>query len=239
MTVSATRDRLVPDAENPWLGLHEFDERGKDFFNGREQETADLLRRVDDARLTVLFGASGLGKTSLLLAGLTPGLRAQNKLPVYVRIDPRNRDAPLVGQAAEAFREETAAQGVECPPFAEGESLWEYLHRLDLELWSRSNHLLTPVFIFDQFEETFTIGGENAEGVDKFREDLADLIENRVPSRVAKRFEDPSEDSFSLELTGGARQLRAQLSRGFSAACRELEEGPPLAELGTGSGSSR
>jgi tetratricopeptide (TPR) repeat protein len=201
----------VPDAENPWPGLHEFDERGKDFFNGREKETADLVRLVDDAPLTVLFGASGLGKTSLLLAGLTPRLRLQNMLPVYIRIDPRNRNAPLIVQATEAFRRELRAHEVEDhPPLTEAEPLWEYLHRADLELWSGTNHLLTPVLIFDQFEEVFTLGDENRAAVERFREDLADLIENRVPAPVATRFENPAEDPSKLELT--ARRARFVLS---------------------------
>ena len=177
----------------------------------RQQVTADLLLLVDNAPLTALFGASGLGKTSLLLAGLTPRLRMQNMLPVYIRIDPKNRNAPLIAQATEAFRRELRAHEVEDhPPLTDAESLWEYLHCADLELWSRTNHLLTPVLIFDQFEEVFTLGDENREAVESFREDLADLIENRVPATVARRFENPAEDPPTLELT--ARRARFVLS---------------------------
>ncbi len=203
-------DRVVLDADNPWPGLHEFDERGKDFFNGRDQETADLLRLVNDAPLTVLFGGSGLGKTSLLLAGLVPGLRQQNKLSVYVRLDPRDRSAPLMEQAAAAFRAELAAHDVDHPPFPTGELLWEYIHRSDFELWSTRNQLLTPVFIFDQFEEMFTLGSENAEAVRNLREDLADLAENRVPVLLARRFEHPVAGGPPLELQ--ARRFKLVLS---------------------------
>jgi tetratricopeptide (TPR) repeat protein len=210
MSESRSLDRVVLDTDNPWPGLHEFDERGKDFFNGRDQETADLLRLVNDAPLTVLFGASGLGKTSLLLAGLVPILRKQNKLSVYVRLDPRDRRAPLVEQAAAAFRAELAARDVEHPPFPSDESLWEYLHYSDLELWSKNNQLLTPVFIFDQFEEVFTLGSENAEAVRKLREDLADLIENRVPVLLARRIEHSAADVPPLELQ--ARRFKAVVS---------------------------
>ena len=44
-------------------------------------------RRVQRKLLTVLFGQSGLGKTSILRAGLVPRLRAQGFCPVYVRLD--------------------------------------------------------------------------------------------------------------------------------------------------------
>src|SRR5206468_7357021 len=56
--------RLVIDDQNPWPGLGAFDEAAQQFFNGRGNETAELRRLVLNASLTVLFGASGLGKTS-------------------------------------------------------------------------------------------------------------------------------------------------------------------------------
>lgn len=174
------------DAENPWPGLHEFDEHGQEFFNGREEETAALLRLVRDAPLTILYGKSGLGKTSLLKAGLFPRLRQEQFLPIYVRLDPRDAAAPLIGQALHAFREELQAQGVDHPAFGPAATLWEYLHQAEFELWSRQNYLLTPVFVFDQFEEMFTIGATHVEAVHRLREDLADLVGNRLPGSLAQ-----------------------------------------------------
>ena len=75
------------DAQNPWLGLVSFTEETRGYFHGREEEAAELGRRVQRKLLTVLFGQSGLGKTSILRAGLVPRLRAQGYCPVYVRID--------------------------------------------------------------------------------------------------------------------------------------------------------
>jgi hypothetical protein len=63
-----------------------------------------------------------------------------------------------MGQALHAFKEELRAEGVDHPRFGVDETLWEYLHQAELELWSRQNHLLTPVLVFDQFEEMFTLG---------------------------------------------------------------------------------
>ena len=45
---------------------------------------------ADEAKrdtLTLLYGVSGLGKTSLLQAGLFPALRAEDYLPVPIRLD--------------------------------------------------------------------------------------------------------------------------------------------------------
>ena len=55
--------------------------------------------------------------------------------------------------------------------------------------WSRKNQPLTPLFVFDQFEEAFTLGAENADAIERLRLDLADLIENRIPAALAQRIE--------------------------------------------------
>src|ERR1700690_1192576 len=75
------------DAANPWLGLASFTEDTRQYFYGREDEVAELCRRVQRQLLTILFGQSGLGKTSILRAGIVPRLRPEGYCPVYVRID--------------------------------------------------------------------------------------------------------------------------------------------------------
>ena len=52
------------DEENPWPGLNAFNEEAHRFFNGRRTEAAELRRMVQYAPVTVVFGRSGLGKTS-------------------------------------------------------------------------------------------------------------------------------------------------------------------------------
>ncbi|HKA55866.1 MAG TPA: hypothetical protein VKJ47_19615, partial [Candidatus Binatia bacterium] len=158
--MSARPVEVVPptDTGNPWPGLAAFTEAAKDSFNGRDAEAEELLRRVTTAALTVLFGKSGLGKTSLLQAGLFPQLRRRNILPVYVRLQVRADAPPLMEQVRTALATEITTHKIDAPPFAEHESLWEYLHRRELELWSTTNYLLTPLFILDQFEEVFTLG---------------------------------------------------------------------------------
>jgi WD40 repeat protein len=184
---------LAIDEENPWPGLSAFDESAERFFNGRREESAALRRLVMQAPLTVLFGASGLGKTSLIQAGLFPLLR-RDVLPVYVRLDPRDRDAALIEQVKAALAAEISKRGVDAPECPVGQSLWEYLHRTGLEFWNRQNQLLTPLFVFDQFEEVFTLGAANADAVSRLRVDLADLIENRIPNNM-----DPGATGLSLD----------------------------------------
>ena len=78
------------DAEHPWPGLFPYGEDAHAFFNGRERETIDLLRLVRRDALTLLYGQSGLGKSSLLRAGLFPivgvDLRAYGQFGLYAQV---------------------------------------------------------------------------------------------------------------------------------------------------------
>ena len=66
--------------------------------------------------MTILFGQSGLGKTSLLCAGLFPRLRAVDFLPVYLRLDWTTAHISPVAQIKQALAENLAEHGVEGRP---------------------------------------------------------------------------------------------------------------------------
>lgn len=187
--VRAETNQIIVDEQNPWPGLGAFPEYAEQFFNGRDDEVNELLRRVIQAPLTVLFGKSGLGKTSLLQAGLFPRLRREHILPVYVRIDVSDTSTPLIEQATLALKKEIATSDIDAPEFSDSESLWEYLHRTDLELWDQENWRIIPFLVFDQFEEIFTLGKNNQPAIEQLRNDLADLIGNRIPSSLISKME--------------------------------------------------
>ena len=230
MDSSAAPYRL--DAENPWPGLAWFDESAAQFFNGREREIAELKRVVLEAPLTVLFGRSGLGKTSLLKAGLFPVPRQANLLPVYLRFDftpPDTRDtSPLVDQLVDAFTRACAAVGADAPPREEGETLWEYLHRTDVTVWSSQNAPLVPLFVVDQFEEVFTLGPVNAAAVLRLREDLADLAENRIPVGTEERLATDEHAASRFALRGRRYRLLLSFREDFATAFERWHELPSL-----------
>jgi|GEM_PF-1663326 len=187
------------DPENPWPGLDSFEETASDFFHGREAEGDELVRRVLEAPVAVLFGKSGLGKTSLLKAGLFPRMRRRRLLPVYVRLAVTSTAPALIDQVRDALRDTLAREGVDAPPMRDDESLWEYLHRANLELWDAQNYQQTPVFVFDQFEEVFTLGESLGAAVQSFRVDFGDLAENRIPLSLT--------DSLDTDDDGAASRL--------------------------------
>ena len=216
-----TRENASPvllTEENPWPALSPFDEASQLFFNGREDETAVLQRAVRQAPLTVLFGKSGLGKTSLLRAGLFPRLRAENYLPVYVRFNVQDRAQPLIDQLTSAFFNEMDLHDLDAPPLAARETLWRYLHRIDFEAWNSQNHLVTPFFVLDQFEEVFTLGGDNKAAVAQLRVDLADLVENRIPAALVALSEKSDIDAKKLDFQRQSYKLLISFREDFLPA---------------------
>src|SRR5689334_14464620 len=182
------------DVEHPWLGLASFTEETRAYFYGREDEIAELARRVQRKLLTILFGQSGLGKTSILRAGIVPRLRPEGYCPVYVRID-YSREAPEPSeQIKEAIFRATQALGqwTQTGVAVSGESLWEFLHHRDDVLRDEHGKTLIPLLIFDQFEEIFTLAQSDDFGrkrAAQFLDDLADLVENRAPKALEARIE--------------------------------------------------
>lgn len=178
------------DGQHPFPGLLAFRERESVFFFGRQEEAEQLLRLVRRDVATLLFGGSGIGKSSLIHAGLFPLLRQNGLLPVPIRVDFAANAPRPVTQVKAAVRATVAASSgeIECPGLDwDAATLWELLHRA--VLWSPTNRLLQPVLVFDQFEELFTIGAGSAAAADLVVE-LEDLISNQVPESLQRRLEE-------------------------------------------------
>jgi WD40 repeat protein len=169
------------DTASPYLGLRSFSESDRELFHGREAETDELFHLVQRETLSVVFGISGLGKSSLLRAGLFPRLRAAGLFPVAVRLTYGARD--LVAQLRTAIAREIAERDVDAIPPPDDQTLWEYFHRTPF--WSARNRPLVPVIVLDQFEELFTLG-HAATGSRALLTELGDVIENRIPDAVRR-----------------------------------------------------
>jgi hypothetical protein len=194
------------DQQHPWLGLDSFTEETRAYFYGREEEVAELGRRVQRKRLTILFGQSGLGKTSILRAGIVPRLRPLSYCPVYVRIDYSRDSPPPSEQIKKAIFRATQASGQWSQPgtAVEGESLWEFLHHRDDVLRDAAGKTLIPLLIFDQFEEIFTLAQTDEFGrrrAAEFISDLADLVENRPPRAVEARIDQDESAAEQFDFT--------------------------------------
>jgi WD40 repeat protein len=213
--LNVERSASAADADNPWPGLAPFTEAQSAQFFGRDAEIKTLARRVQGDPLTVLFGQSGLGKSSLLQAGVFPRLRTADFCPVYIRLD-HSPGAPALGeQVKTTVVAETTRFGAWTRPGAARPrpSLWEFFHHRDNRLVSPGGIALSPVLVFDQFEELFTLGGgggaERQRAV-AFMTELAELVENRPPEALVARVEQSPDELETLDF--GATDYRVVIT---------------------------
>jgi WD40 repeat protein len=158
----------------PYKGLTPYDESDAPFFFGREAEREIITANLMASRLTLLYGPSGVGKSSVLRAGVVYHLRKLSQQNLIERGTPEFivvvfstwRDDPIAGLAAQI--QEAVEQALSTkPPFptplikskilseAEGERKDLPISLVqNLQTWSEQidGDLL---IILDQFEEYF------------------------------------------------------------------------------------
>jgi hypothetical protein len=223
---------LSVDAEHPWLGLASFTEETRAYFYGREEEVAELCRRVQRKLLTILFGQSGLGKTSILRAGIVPRLRPEGYCPVYVRLDYSRESPPPSEQIKQAIFRATQASGhwTQVGVAESGESLWEFLHHRDDVLRDETGRTLIPLLIFDQFEELFTLAQSDEFGRQRaaqFVDDLADLVENRAPKALEAKMDEDESAVERFDFTRGDYRILIALREDYLAHLEGLKGNMP------------
>ena len=79
---AATLDAAGRSIVNPYKGLRPFRESDAADFFGRQELVDRLAKTVDETSFVAVVGPSGSGKSSLVLAGLVPRLRAAGDLVV-------------------------------------------------------------------------------------------------------------------------------------------------------------
>lgn len=185
----ATETTAPLQTNSLFIGLESYTEAQSKIFYGRDDEIERLTNLVKSNTLTIVFGKSGTGKTSLLNAGVFPRLRKDYFLPFKIRLEFKDDSPDLVTQVKNILRTEIDKYGFKAESYPSGETtLWEYFH--SEPLWKS----VTPILIFDQFEEIFTLAKKSNHFVTKeleaFWQELADLIENSIPEKLRQKFLD-------------------------------------------------
>jgi len=169
-----------------FLGLQSYTEAQSNSFFGRDAETDTLTSLIELNTLTIVFGRSGTGKTSLLNAGVFPRLRKSFCLPFRIRLEFNENSPDLISQIKKVLKEEIDKYGFKVESYPSTETLWEYFHKEPL--WKT----VTPILVFDQFEEIFTLARSNPrfalQELPAFWEELSDVIENTIPEKLKEKF---------------------------------------------------
>ncbi len=161
---------------SPYQGLIPYGEQDRPYFFGRREETAIVAANLRASPLTVFYGSTGVGKSSVLRAGVVPDVNqearsrlARSRAPGLIAVYCRDwRDDPSSSVAA-AIRRTFADLGLPLagrPPD---------LCRLVSEALERGNAL---ALILDQFEEYLSYHGGSDSGA-AFDRQLAEIVNAR------------------------------------------------------------
>ena len=193
---------MLSTDKNPWLGLESYSINDAYRFYGRDRDIELVSNAIYDNFITTIYGISGAGKTSLLNAGLTPALIAENYLPIRVRLI-HNSDKSYstqiieaVSNAIESIGGEVEYEGaISLDKVVEQEKLWFFLHTR--RFWSKHNYSIRPVIFIDQFEELFT-NNDDAYKISLFFE-MINAIQYDTPPSNTKDLLENGTDYFELE----------------------------------------
>ncbi|MBP5547374.1 MAG: tetratricopeptide repeat protein [Bacteroidales bacterium] len=162
--ISHSKEQDIDDSQNPWAGLASYEDpetaERKLKFCGRDDDSYDLARLIIGNVFVTLYGKSGIGKTSLLNAGVFPELREEQYTPVSIRLGRRDEEQPqsyqtMIVEAVKRVvtRVETINVIGEQQDQQSLDYLWNYFARH--RFYDKYDEPTTPVIVFDQFEEVF------------------------------------------------------------------------------------
>ena len=169
----------LPDLKDkpcPYVGLDAF--RDRTYFFGREADIASLMIRLRGAPLVVVLGASGSGKSSLVIGGILPALAQQASPPGLCVVPAFVPGNAVLEHLVDAVRNSRCAVGV-------GDASEVAALRQDpghLGSMVGGPGAKPVVLTVDQFEEVFTL----AEPADReaLVANLAEFLESDRGHRV-------------------------------------------------------
>ena len=188
----------------PYMGLQAFNETNSEYFYGRDSLVQNLVDRISHKTSIAVVGASGSGKSSAVQAGLMAKLRQGKQIPGSDRwwlgcFRPGSQ--PI--KALAKYLTDSQEQKLQVQEQLQIEGLL-YQGVEGFVRWLRTRTEPMVVLIIDQFEELFTLAGDNE------KQEFLELIVGAL---------EYAGDRFKLVLT-----IRAD----FVAACLEY---PVLARI--------
>lgn len=163
-------------------GAQPFKQDQQKLFFGRADDIKNLLRMIRLHELVVLHSKSGLGKSSLLNAGVIPELLVKGKNePLMIRFGAWTEDSKItpVQQTMEVIQ-----QGIKEDCFldkfkADRNTFWYATKKR--QLLDQSKKI---ILFFDQFEELFTYPLQQ---INDFRKKLAEMIVVQIPAEIREQ----------------------------------------------------
>jgi len=191
-------------------GTRPFTKDDASLFFGRDEDINNLSQFISLEKQVVLYGKSGLGKTSLLNAGIIPKLENDNYFISNVRFgayasEKEYSPTDIIRQVLTIKTSydnylwnnllQSSPEDVKTPTKQEInilENLWYYCKSIQIEQPEQQAFLI----LFDQFEELFTYPEEQ---IVEFKKSFSELLNIKVPQYIRNLIKEKGKDFLSKE----------------------------------------
>lgn len=171
--------------DNPWNELNPYKE-GQQIY-GRNQMVTKLVDAIYTNLQTILYGKSGIGKTSLLQAGCFPELRKRHFFPIIIRPGIMEKSEDYAAAVIEIIQDSAKEEILGIKPSLQSINVGDGIfteNRLCQFLCSTKfvdnrGDIYIPILIFDQFEEFLNNKKKYSNAVN-FVKELYVLLDNTI-----------------------------------------------------------
>ena len=162
---------------NPYKGLQSYDEKDSNLFFGREEQIEKLFQKIvaNNQPFTLVLGASGTGKSSLMKAGLLFRLRHSQEHQFEILDPVRPGESPLKALAQICL---PITNTITAEELAKDEQALAKI----AERWNRNHPNTKVVLVVDQFEELITLCKSDEER-EQFQKQIANAI-TKYPDKI-------------------------------------------------------
>jgi len=193
-------------------GATPFNSRQANIFYGRDKDIDKLLTLIQVEKKVLLYSKSGLGKTSLLEAGVLPKL-PEIYTPISIRLFAYKEGAETpVERVINALKSVIGDLDAKSDTLidqvidhnADEKSLWYYFKKAQILAPKPADDTPEQIYtlVFDQFEELFSFPKKD---IEDFKNQLYELTELKLPDRFAVLISEGRQnnrDLFSRETIG-------------------------------------
>ena len=161
-------------------GVYSFTSNQESIFYGRIQDIERLQTLIEVEKQVLLYSKSGVGKTSLLNAGVIPKLPEEYEV-INIRFFAYNKEMSPVQRTGSIFVDNYQSVFEKKNTIIDSltnhenkiESIWFYLKKLQLK---KTNKIF--ILVFDQFEELFSYPKQE---IEDFKQQLFEISNSRIP----------------------------------------------------------
>ncbi len=186
-------------ASTRYPGTQPFEASQESIFFGRSKDIEQLHRLIKIESMVVLYSKSGLGKSSLLNAGILPRIQEERKFePIRIRfnafLEKHSDFTPVQTTRLLIDRNYPTQKDAVFPQLdATDESIWQAVKSRQMAEGNAKNLLL----IFDQFEELFTYPQDQ---INAFADSLAEALLDVLPQRYWNALSKTGSSAHDLEV---------------------------------------